>query len=126
MYELSPPGDGGAAWTEAILHDFDFNPQGGTDGGDPGLSTLVFDNRGWLYGTARVGGSGKNGIAFALIPPEGGVAPWQETILHSFTGAPDGAQPEAGFVMDADGTLYGTSFGGGTESGSGTVYQIKP
>ncbi len=126
VYELSPPTDGGTAWTEAILHDFAFNAQGGSDGGDPSLSTLVFDKQGALYGTARVGGAGKNGIAFRLTPPTVGGAPWQETILHSFTGSPDGAQPEGGFVMGADGTLYGTTFGGGNAAGYGTVYRLTP
>jgi uncharacterized repeat protein (TIGR03803 family) len=126
VYELSPPATGESAWTEVTLHDFDFNPQGGVDGGDPSLSTLVFDKQGALYGTARVGGTGKNGIAFQLTPPAGGGAPWQETILHSFAGAPDGAQPEAGVVMGADGTLYGTTFGGGNAAGYGTVYKLEP
>lgn len=43
----------------------------------------------------------------------------QETVLHSFTGAPDGASTTASLVRDAAGNLYGTTPNGG-ESGCGT------
>ena len=42
------------------------------------------------------------------------------TSLYSFTGSPDGAEPYAGVIMDKSGALYGTTYTGG--SGSGTVY----
>ena len=45
------------------------------------------------------------------------------TVLHTFTGAPDGALPEAGVTMDAAGNLYGTTFHGGT-NGVGLVYKL--
>jgi len=34
-------------------------------------------------------------------------------VLHTFTGADDGAIPLAGLIMDAAGNLYGTASGGG-------------
>ncbi len=46
-----------------------------------------------------------------------------ETTLHAFAG-PDGNQPVAGVVRDAQGNLYGTTASGGV--GGGTVYQLTP
>ena len=46
-----------------------------------------------------------------------------ETVLHSFTGYPDGAHPYAGLVMDSSGNLYGTSENGGAY-GAGTTFEI--
>jgi uncharacterized repeat protein (TIGR03803 family) len=47
-------------------------------------------------------------------------------ILHTFTGgATDGAGPYAGLIQGPDGTLYGTTSGGGTNIG-GTVFQLAP
>ena len=43
--------------------------------------------------------------------------------LYSFTDAGDGGFPTAGLVQGADGSLYGTTLGGGT-NGYGTVFKI--
>lgn len=55
---------------------------------------------------------------------------YSEAVLYSFTGAPDGAAPEAALVRDAHGNLYGTTVYGGNPScivgagGCGTVFQV--
>ncbi len=47
-----------------------------------------------------------------------------ETVLHSFTGAADGANPYAGVVLGPEGNLYGTTpFRGQTNVG--VVFEIK-
>src|SRR5579871_1115923 len=49
------------------------------------------------------------------------------TILHTFVGGSDGAQPEYWLVPDASGNLYGTTIAGGCTpncSGYGTLYKI--
>ncbi len=120
VFELSPPAGGGTTWTENVLHSFAF-----TDGGNPGLSTLALDASGNLYGTTEVGGTPKHGIAFKLAPPAKGGSTWKETILHRFADAPDGAQPESGFIFGQNGDLIGTTFMGG-KNDQGTVYQLKP
>jgi uncharacterized repeat protein (TIGR03803 family) len=43
------------------------------------------------------------------------------TVLYSFPGGADGAEPEAGLVRDAAGNLYGT-----TRSGDAVVFKVAP
>jgi len=47
-----------------------------------------------------------------------------EKIIYSFSGGSDGASPEGGLVFDANGNLYGTTEGGGT-NGAGTVFELS-
>ncbi len=74
---------------------------------------VVMDASGNLYGTSVQGGTStncQNGCGTVCkIDPTG-----NEAILYSFTGAPDGAVPYGGLVMDAAGNLYGTTTFGGT------------
>lgn len=53
------------------------------------------------------------------------------TVLYSFTGGADGANPSEGLVLDPAGNLYGTTYDGGTGnctqdglSGCGTVFKV--
>jgi uncharacterized repeat protein (TIGR03803 family) len=87
------------------------------DGANP-ESSLIFDAAGNLYGTTFSGGTSGNGTVFKLTPK--GV----ETVLYSFAGGADGANPEARLVMDKLGNLYGTTTAGGA-SGEGTVFEIS-
>ena len=51
----------------------------------------------------------------------------KETVLYSFKGRPDGANPH-GALLNVNGTLYGTTLGGGAHclkhGGCGTVFSI--
>jgi hypothetical protein len=53
-----------------------------------------------------------------------------EKVLYSFTGGADGALPDAALVMDGNGSLYRTTFGGSASgfgySGYGTVFKLVP
>ena len=62
-------------------------------------------------------------MLFALIAALTPAAQAQYKVIRYFTGR-DGANPEAGVTMDKAGSLYGTTFGGGT-TGNGTVFQLK-
>jgi uncharacterized repeat protein (TIGR03803 family) len=88
----------------------------GGDGAYP-YAGLVRDPQGDLYGTAVEGGAYGCGIVFRVDPTG------KETVLHSFSGkGNDGCQPSASLVRDAEGDLYGTTWGGG--SGGGTLFKI--
>jgi uncharacterized repeat protein (TIGR03803 family) len=86
-----------------VLHSF----SGGPDGDDP-TAGLVQDTAGDYYGTTFLGGASGYGVVFKL-----GTA-GHETVLHSFTGGADGANPLGGVVLDPEGNLYGTTFNGGS------------
>ena len=130
VVEISPPG---TAWTETVLYSF----AGGSDGANP-FGNLVADKAGNLYGTTLVGGGSANcpgtpagcGIVFQLAPPAAQGDPWTETVLYSFAGLTDGANPDAGLIMDSTGNLYGTTLnGGGVTCGTstcGTVFELTP
>jgi uncharacterized repeat protein (TIGR03803 family) len=70
-----------------------------------------------LYGTTSEGGTGNVGTVFSITTT--GV----EQILHSFIGGPaDGGSPEAA-LCNLNGTLYGTTNGGGPHR-RGTVFAL--
>jgi uncharacterized repeat protein (TIGR03803 family) len=118
VFELSPPAQGQATWTEKVL--FSFN---GTNGDAP-VAGLIADGAGNLYGTTPQGGSKRNGVVFELSPPAQGRATWTEQVLLSFNGT-DGYEPEAGLIADRAGNLYGTTYGGGANHG-GVVFELSP
>jgi uncharacterized repeat protein (TIGR03803 family) len=87
------------------------------DGAFP-LAPLALVN-GVLYGTTNQGGTvtaDGEGTVFKITP--GG----SETVLHSFTGNPDGELPQAGLTA-VNGVFYGTTASGGADSG-GAVFTI--
>ncbi len=93
-----------------------YNFTGFSDGGSPNAG-LVRDAQGNLYGDTRYGGNGTGGTVFK-VDPSG-----NETVLHSFGRAGDGALPNASLIQDAQGNLYGTTFSGGADS-YGTVFEV--
>jgi len=105
---------GGQVW----LHSFE-----GTNGYNPDAG-LLRDAAGNLFGTTVYGGDTK------CVPPEGCGTAFKlsntgkkETVLHKFTGTPDGWFPEALLVEDPQGDLYGTTYMGGSSS-AGTVFKV--
>lgn len=100
-----------------------------SDGDSPGL-TLVQANNGNFYGTTFCGGlgprgancnGGGSGTLFEITP--GG----KLTTLYSFcseTNCADGGEPSAGLVIGPNGSLYGTTFVGGSSS-LGTLFEFS-
>lgn len=108
-----------------VLHKF----QGGRDGQQP-RAPLAVDAHGNLFGTTvggGSGGSGGGGIVFELARQQNGS--WKESIIHRFTSTSDGANPQAGLLIDGAGNLYGTTVYGGNPActqGCGTVFELSP
>jgi uncharacterized repeat protein (TIGR03803 family) len=97
--------------TFTSLHTFTGNP----DGAYP-YAALVQANDGNFYGVTYFGGSQNKGILFKMTP-NGTV-----TILHTFIGSisgqvGDGAYPEGALIQATDGNLWGTTNGGGQNTG---------
>jgi uncharacterized repeat protein (TIGR03803 family) len=122
VFELSPQGDG--EWSETVLYNFCALADC-VDGDGPG-GDLVRDSFGNLYGTAHSGGTHGEGVVFKLD------ASGNETVLHNFTGEADGAEPDAGLIMDHAANLYGTAFFGADKKGEcapygcGVVFRLTP
>jgi uncharacterized repeat protein (TIGR03803 family) len=97
--------------TETVLHSF------GEDG-DGYITTeaLLLDSAGNLYGTTAYGGAYNFGTVYKLDPTG------TETIIHFFSGrvTNDGLHPQGKLIRDANGNLYGTTYG----AGGGIVYKI--
>lgn len=108
VFEVSPSG------VETVLYSF----SGGNDGGYP-FSSLLLAPNGDLYGTTVFGGTYNQGTVFRLT------SAGAETVLYSFTGGVDGAQPLGGLVFDGKRSILGTTSKGGA-SGNGTVFKITP
>jgi uncharacterized repeat protein (TIGR03803 family) len=113
-------GTGAFAQTLTTLRDFGSN----MDGQNP-QAGVVFDQRGHLYGTAALGGVDGNGIVYRLTPPEGTGGPWRGSVLHKFSGQPDGAVPVSSLTLSPSGDLFGTTEEGGAHN-KGTVFGLQP
>jgi len=119
-------------YKEKILYAF-CSQQNCTDGAGPGGGLIALN--GLLYGTTSGGGSstqcngGGCGTVFSVDPATGA-----ETVLYSFCpkrNCNDGAYP-AGGLLAMNGTLYGTTSGGGAYGGTacpfgcGAVFSLDP
>lgn len=103
---------------------------GHADGNGP--VGVVIDRAGNLYGTASqggaVGGECGNygcGTVFRLTYKNS----WIFSLLYSFKGGDDGIYPVANVTLAPDGTLYGSTAGGGSGclgSGCGTIFNLRP
>jgi uncharacterized repeat protein (TIGR03803 family) len=111
VFKITPSG------ASTTLHTFD-----GADGSQP-LAGLVEGANEDFYGTTYAGGSEGDGTIFK-ITPSGAF-----TTLHNFCsqrGCADGENPFAVLILGMDGNLYGTTLGGGSAKGFGTVFKITP
>ncbi len=104
VFRMDPSG------TVTILHSFT-----GPDGANP-QGTLLPGSDGSLYGTTVEGGASGKGTVFRLAPDGTLIT------LYAFSGGSDGAYPYGGLLKGGDGSLYGTTYGGGL----GTVFKLTP
>jgi uncharacterized repeat protein (TIGR03803 family) len=98
-----------------------------TTAGEDLSGNLITDGAGNLYGTTSSGGDFDHGVVYELLRPVPPSTAWTQTVLYSFKGSPDGAEPLAGLVFDHSGNLYGTTTQGGTVGAVlGTVFELSP
>jgi uncharacterized repeat protein (TIGR03803 family) len=132
VYQLTPPSAAGQPYTEAVLHAFTGEPDGATPTG-----RLNLLSGGVLLGVAGGGGSVNFGAIYKLAPPATAGQAWTETILTNFGegnlyGFPDSSYPNGNLVVGANGSIYGSSYGGGdtnTQIGffyPGTIFELTP
>ena len=106
VFKISPSG------VEQVLYSF----KGGTDGEYP--CARLYPLNGTFYGTTEEGGAPSGWGTVFSVTPSG-----TEKVLYRFLAGKDGAHPYAGLI-DVGGTLYGTTYQGGTH-GAGTVFTIS-
>jgi len=107
VFVLSPNG------TESVIYSF----AGGADGSHP-IGGLFRDPKtGNLYGTTVYGGSANNGTVFMV-----NISTHADSVLYSFKGGLDGANPYSS-VVRAGTTIFGITTNGGA-NGYGTVFKL--
>lgn len=112
VFKLTPTGK------ETLLYSF-CSQSNCTDGENPS-SGLVADKEDNLYGTTLNGGTSNWGVLFKVT------LTGEESVLYSFgVYSGDGVWPSGGLIMDKEGNLYGTTAGGGADSG-GSVFKLTP
>ncbi len=99
---------------ERLLHAFAGAPG---DGREPQADLILVKGR--LYGTTTYGGADDDGTVFSIDIKTGA-----ERIVYSFSGMPDGLDPQAGLI-DVNGTFYGTTAAGGAHN-YGTIFSLTP
>jgi uncharacterized repeat protein (TIGR03803 family) len=108
VFKVDPTGH------ETVLYTF----TGGADGANP-YAGLIMDAGGNLYGTTVAGGSSGAGVVYKIDTTG------HESVLYSFTGGADGANPYGVLAMDSAANFYGTTASGGA-AGKGTAYKLDP
>jgi uncharacterized repeat protein (TIGR03803 family) len=102
VFQLTPSGSG---WSEQTLYSFPGNNQGTFP-----LAGLVANQAGDLYGATFI-----DGWVFELTPSGGG---WTYSNLYQLSSG-----PTSDLTVDAQGSLYGTSYNGG--HGQGLVFKLS-
>ncbi len=115
VFKLTPAG----AYTTLIS----FTGTSGTNPGSGPQAALITGADGNFYGTTSGGGSSSSGTVFKTT--SAGV----QTVLVNFTGTTGanlGSSPQGPVTLGADGNYYGTTTGGGSGGGFGTVFKMTP
>jgi len=108
IFKISPSGG-----VVTYLHTFT-----GPDGSQP-YGGLLSTPDGTLIGTTSAGGTANLGTIYRIS------SAGAFTILHSFTGGADGANPAySALIRASDGTFWGTTQFGGGAANAGTVYTM--
>lgn len=120
VFKLTPSG---SRYSESVLWNF----RGATDGSGPS-SGVTIDASGAMYGVTDFGGGTSCadgygcGTVYKLTPSASG---YTERVLWSFGKGTDGYYPLSNVVIGRNGTLYGTTWQGGTHY-AGNLWELVP
>jgi uncharacterized repeat protein (TIGR03803 family) len=103
--------------TGSYSHIYSFPPSSGSSISADLNSAPVIDGAGNLYGTTRTGGASNKGSIFKIDNVG------NYSLLHSFSGGSDGANPYGQLTSDGSGNLYGVTTKGGTND-KGTIFRF--
>jgi uncharacterized repeat protein (TIGR03803 family) len=115
VYKFAPSPSGG---TVTSLYAF----KGGNAGSDPSGPVAV-DGDGNVYGVTDEDGKNGFGVVYKLTPSVSG---YTESVLHAFSGPPDGVAADGALVFDGT-SFWGTTYeGGDTKCNCGIIYSLSP
>jgi len=82
---------------------YTFTNQNGDGANSP--ASVVAGKTGCLYGSTTHGGAFGKGTIYEVRPPMSHRTAWTESVLYSFTGKTDGAEPFPGLTAGGNGAL---------------------
>ncbi len=115
LFQLRPPSSPDGEWTFVLVYSFLVN-----DGAQP-KGNLTLQGTNTIHGTTTGGTRSGVGTIYRINYVAGKL---METVLYSFTGGKDGANPMAGVTL-YKGNLYGTAANGGYQA-NGTIFKFAP
>jgi len=121
VWELSPPGQMGGAWTFTQLYNIPSVYLGGFNTGN-----LLRDRAGNLYGTTTSGGTACPphgcGTVYEVSPPLQSGGNWTGAVIYNFQGGADGQNFATSLAIDRKGALYGGAWTGTSD----IAFQLVP
>ncbi|MFZ0033078.1 MAG: choice-of-anchor tandem repeat GloVer-containing protein, partial [Candidatus Cybelea sp.] len=101
-----------------VLHRFGRHANPSHDHGGANPKSGLINVGGMLYGTTEAGGYEDNGVVYTISTTGA------KKVLYRFLGGDSDGSDPIGDLINVNGTLYGTTAGGG-RCGPGTVYSIS-
>jgi hypothetical protein len=131
VFSLTAAASGSGAWNKNTLYYFGGGSSGGGDGALPDDGLVLGKNRALFGMTNRGGASSGCGTVFELTPPSlAGQKLWNEAVLYRFSpndNFSDGCGPFfTRPLLAANGSIYGTTEGGGGSGFIGTLFRLDP
>lgn len=105
-------------YSEHILYSFGGKQNDGTQPAGP----PSFGANGAIYGNTQTGGTSQVGVVYKLAQSVK-TKKWKETVVFSFDGQEDGANPSGKLILDSSGQIYGMANKGGDHN-FGVVYEV--
>ena len=124
VFTLTPPASAGGVWTEEVIWSFGasgdgIGPEGGVVIGNGGCSTCP----NVVLGLTESGGGYGTGMCYSLIAPTSRGGTWTESPIWPYG---FGHNPRTTWAEAADGTLFASTYSGGSYNGGTIVSLYQP